>query len=173
MISALVALLGPAFAAPAAPITEAAGLPGVFVAACLDGRLTLPRGIASQLAFDELPAELRKQFKHPASSQVWQLARGQRTYLYVLNFVGGKTADPKICGLASETMTVAAAADALELRMAGYVGAERLPGMQWLMPKDGYVAAVTRQGEFTVAQINWLSERRRIQMMKEVRQVSP
>jgi hypothetical protein len=41
------------------------------------------------------------------------------------------------------------------------------------MPKDGYVATVAKAGDYTVAQVNWLSDRGRARLLKQVRQVGP
>lgn len=169
MVIAIAAL---ALSATTAPPTPANGLPEIFVAACLDGKASLSPGEARAVTIDELPRGLRKRLGSPTSGQAWRLQAG-RTYLYVLGYEGGRADDSKICGLASDTMSLDAAADAVEKRMTGYAGSERLQATQWLMPKDGYVATVTEAGDFNVAQINWLTERGRAELMKQVRHVTP
>lgn len=169
MVIAIAALALSATAAPPAPVN---GLSEIFVAACLDGKASLSPGEARAVAVDELPRDLRKRLGSPTSGQAWRLQDG-RTYLYVLEYQGGRADDSKICGLASDSMSLHTAADAVEKRMTGYPGAERLQAMQWLMPKDGYVATVTEAGDFNVAQINWLTERGRAALLKQVRHVTP
>lgn len=156
----------------AAPLASTANLPELFVAACLDGKASLPKGEARPVPIDELPRVLRDQLGNPASGQAWRLASTGQAYLYLLNYDPGAD-ETKICGVASDSMNVAAAADAVEMRMAGYAGAERLQGMQWLMPQDGYVTTLTRAGELRILQINWLSERARGELLKQVRRVTP
>lgn len=156
----------------AAPMAINAGLPQLFVAACLDGKATLPKGETRAVSIDDLPQDLRNQLGSPASAQVWRLNSPGRAYLYLLNY-GPEADETKICGVASDRMSLPAAADALEMRMAGYAGSERLEGMQWLMPQDGYVATLTKAGELRVLQINWLSEPARGALLKQVRRVTP
>lgn len=173
MVTVIAALVLSASAAPAPPVMDTSRLPETFVAACLDGRVTLSHGEARAVSVDELPQELRRKLGKPTSGQAWQLQTGGRTYLYLLNYDAAQADDAKICGLASETMSLNVAADAVEKRMTGYVGSERLDGMQWLMPSDGYVATVTKAGDFNVAQINWLSEIGRAALSRKVRHVKP
>lgn len=173
MVITIAAFVLSASAAPATPVMDTSQLPETFVAACLDGKATLSDGEAWAVGVDELPPELRRKLGKPASGQAWQLQTAGRAYLYVLTYDAGQADDAKICGLASETMSLKVAADAVEKRMTAYIGSERLEGMQWLMPKDGYVATVTKAGDFNVAQINWLSEIGRAALSRKVRHVTP
>jgi len=172
IVIALAAALGASTAA-AAPVIGADRLPDMFVAACLDGTVAMSPGEASRIGVGELPADLRKKLGRPASGNAWRLSTADHSYLYVLNYPPGGPHDTRICGLASEDMRMDSAASAVDLRMNGYVGAEKLSGLQWLMPKDGYVATIARAGRFNVAQINWLSESGRAKIGRAVQQVSP
>ena len=159
----------------AAPPASAGGssLPDTFVAACLDGKAALSSGSARAVGVDELPSELRARLGNPVSGQAWRLDPVNHSYLYVLNYEDPRSENAKVCGLASDAMNRNQAADAVEERMMGFVGSERLDGMQWLMPKDGYVAVVTKAGRFSVAQINWLTDRGKAEFQRDVRRVTP
>jgi hypothetical protein len=169
----LIALGSSISAAAAEPLVASDRLPQLFVAACLDGRVAFSPGEASPIGADRLPLDLRKTLGGSASSEVWRLSTAGRSYLYVLNYAAGGEHDTKICGLASEGMSLESATNAVDVRMNGYAGSEKLARLQWLMPKDGYVATVTRSGKFNVAQINWLSESGRARIARQVRHVEP
>jgi hypothetical protein len=158
-----------------APLALAGGssLPDTFVSACLDGKAVLSSGSARAVSVDELPSELRTRLGDPASGQAWRLDSINHSYLYVLNYEDPRSENARVCGLASDAMNRNQAADAVEERMMGYIGSERLEGMQWLMPKDGYVAVVTKAGRFSVAQINWLTDRGKAEFQRNVRRVTP
>ena len=160
------------FSAPPA-LARGGSLPDTFVAACLDGRAALSSGTVRAVGVNGLPSELRTRLGDPASGQAWRLDSVSHSYLYVLNYEDPRSENARVCGLASDAMSRKQAADAVEERMMGYVGSERLEGMQWLMPKDGYVAVVTKAGRFSVAQINWLTDRGKAEFQRNVRRVTP
>ena len=162
-----------ASAAASAPLIAGDRLADTFVAACLDGEALLSPGEMSAVGIGSLPSNLRKKLGKPASGEVWRLSTSGRSYLYVLNYAPGGKHDTKICGLASDEMSLDLARTAVDMRMNGYVGAEKLTELQWLMPRDGYVATVAREGAFNVAQINWLSEAGRAEIAREVDQIQP
>jgi hypothetical protein len=162
-------LLSLSAAAPASPSADQ--LAQIFVGACLDGQISLSGIEASRVS--TLPPELQEKLGTPISANVWRLETGEPSFLYVLEFKPGGRHDTKICGLASPTMSVRAATDAVDQRATGSVGENGVQGTQWLMPKDGYVATVTKTGDYTVAQVNWLSDRVRASLLKQVGQVGP
>jgi hypothetical protein len=143
-------------------------LPDVFVAACLDGSARLSAGQAAAVRFDDLPANLRERLGKPASGRVWQLTGPGRAYLYMLNYDPRSGVNPKICGLAADSMDLNSASDALEARIAGGVRPKGHRGTEWLMPRDGYTAVATTADEFNVVQVNWLSEEQRAEVLKSL-----
>jgi hypothetical protein len=144
-------------------------LPEVFVAACMDGGARLSAGQAALVNFEALPMSLRERLGKPASGQVWKLAGPGRAYLYILNYEPQRGVNPKICGLAADSMDLNAAADALETRVAGSVRSNRLRGTEWLVPRDGYMAVATTADDFNVVQINWLSAEQRAEALAAIR----
>lgn len=173
MIPAIAAFFVSAVDTSAAAAMHTSRLPEIFVAACLDGRVGLSPAEAGAVAIDELPPALRNRLGSPMSGQAWRLNSPGRAYLYVLNYAPRPGLDPKVCGLASDRMGLDSAADALEMRISGDVYPERGPGMQWLMPQDGYVAIATKAGTFNIVQINWLSEADRAATEARFRRVTP
>lgn len=143
-------------------------LPEVFVAACLNGGARLSARQAETVSFEDLPSSLRERLGVPTSGQVWQLNGPGRAFLYILNYEPRPGVNPKICGLAADSMDLDAAADALEARIAGGVRPKRLRGTEWLMPQDGYTAVATTADEFNVVQINWLSEEQRAEALESI-----
>lgn len=169
MVIALAALFVNAAMSPASPQLPPDQLQDIFVAACLDGQARLAEGEASAVAFADLPSALRQRLGRPSSGNVWQLNAPGRAYLYVLNYEPGPGTSPTICGLASDRMPLGAAADTLELRVAGRVYEKSNRTTQWMRPQDGYVATATTAAEFNVVQLNWLSEADRAEAIKELR----
>ena len=163
-------LLLTAVAASAAFVQAQPGdLPGVFVAACLDGGARLSASQAAAASYHDLPLSLRERLGSPASGQVWKLSAPGRAYLYILNYQPRRGVNPKVCGLASDSMDLNAAADSMELRIAGSVTPNRLRGTEWLMPQDGYMAVATTADKFSVVQVNWLSEEQRAEALESLR----
>lgn len=153
-----VLLISAAQASLAASV-EVSNLPGVFAATCLDGAARLSARDVTKINFGDLPESLRNKLDGPNSGDVWRLNTGGRSYLYVLNYVEGPGVSPKICGLASDEMSLDTAADLLDLRLAGGTTPERARATQWIQAEDGYVAVATRTGSFNVVQVNWLSDK--------------
>ncbi|MEP7131110.1 MAG: hypothetical protein ABI770_08280 [Sphingomicrobium sp.] len=147
-------------------------LPEVFAATCLDGTARVPAGSLTKVGFGNLPSRIRDDLGHPTSAQVWRLNTTGRAYLYVLDYAPGQGMNPKICGLASDEMSIKAAADLLDLRLAGSIVPARRKTTQWLRPEDGYLAIATTAGDFHVVQVNWLTDRDRAEVLKELRPVS-
>lgn len=163
-------LLLTAFAAGAALVpAQRADLPELFVAACLDGGGGLSAAQAATASFQDLPLNLQERLGSPVSGRVWKLNAPGRAYLYILNYEPRRGVNPKICGLASDTMDLNAAADAMEARIAGKVSPSRLRGTEWLKPQDGYTALATTADEFSVVQVNWLSKEQRAEALESIR----
>lgn len=146
---------------------EVSNLPGVFAATCLDGQARLSARDVTKIAFGDLPSSLREQLGGPASGDVWRLNTAGSSYLYVLNYAPGPGMNPKICGLASDEMSIDSASELLEHRLAGgsYKGGAR--ATEWFRVEDGYVALATKAGRFSVAQVNWLSDQERAAVLVE------
>lgn len=161
MISAALALLlGSANLLPAADVGPSA-LPGLFVAACLDGRAAFSPGEASAVSYDGLPHELREKLGKPSSAKVWRLINGGQAYLYILDYEPVGSQSPHVCGLASDSMNYGTAADTVEKRVMGAIYPRTTKSIQWLDPQGGYNAIATTAGGFKVLQINWLSDQQR------------
>jgi hypothetical protein len=173
MVLEIAALLASALGTSAAAIVPTGRLPEIFVAACLDGSVSLSPGDAGEVAVENLPPALRNRLGKPTSGQVWRLNSPGQAYLYVLDYPSLPGTDPKICGLASDGMSLDVATNALEMRIAGSVYPDRGKGLQLLMPKDGYIAIATKAGKFSIVQINWLSETDRAATEKHFRPVTP
>jgi hypothetical protein len=169
MIFPVAAFLVSAVELPAPGALDASSLPNVFVAACVDGQVRLSASEATSVSFGDLPADLRQRLGSPSSGEVWQLSAPGRAYLYVLDYESAPGVDPKICGLASDTMDLNAAADAVEVRVTGSIRPNRLRGTEWLQPHGGYVAIATTAAEYNVVQVNWLSESQRAATLDYVR----
>lgn len=155
---ATVLLIGTAQASVAASV-EVGNLPGVFAATCLDGAARLSKGDVTKIGFADLPSSLQSRLDRPQSGDVWRLNTAGRSYLYVLNYAPGPGVSPKVCGLASDEMSLDSASDLLDIRLTGGRSPERARAMEWPRPQDGYVAIATRAGDFNVAQVSWLSDK--------------
>lgn len=156
MIALTMALLVGAGTADASP-SRAIGLPAIFVAACLDGEAKLSAGRTTPMRFIDLPTSLRQKLRTPASGSVWQIDSPDRSYLYALNYAPGPGVAARVCGLASDSMSLTDANNALDERLAGSTQLHPNRGTQWLRPQDGYNALATTAAEFRVMQVNWLS----------------
>ena len=97
---------------------------------------------------------------------MWRLNHAGDAYLYTLNYEGGQNANPRVCGVASDAMNIAAARKVVSLRLTGRADGNELAN-EWLGPKAGYRAVVPNVGQFKVAQVNWLSDKQRAAMIKE------
>ena len=136
-------------------------LPQLFIAACLDGQARLSPGSAEPISFGALPDDIRQRLGEPASGQVWRLNGSGQAFLYVLDYAGGRNANRRICGIGSDELNYRDAADAVEMRVTGAVYPKSRGSIQWMDPKGGFRAFVTRAGKFNVLQVNWLSDAER------------
>ena len=171
MVGAFAALLlGAGVGLPAADLA-ATELPQIFEAACLDGQAKLSPGTAAPVSFDALPHELQQSLGKPASGQVWRLNGPGRAFLYLLTYEPNPNTNPRICGLASDTMDYASAADAVEMRVTGAVHPKTMRTTEWLNAQSGYSALATTTGDFKVLQVNWLSDAQRAEALKALQLV--
>ena len=146
-------------------------LPQIFQAACLDGQAKLSPGSAAPVGFDALPRELQASLGTPASAQIWRLNGPGRAFLYLLQYEADTKNNPRICGLASDTMDYASAADAVEMRVTGAVHPKTMRTTEWLNAQSGYSALATTTGDFKVLQVNWLSDAQRAEALKALQLV--
>ena len=148
--------------AAASPATAATGseMVGLFQNACLEGQAQLPAGEAVKTSFDQLPTVLRERLTRPVTGNVWRLGGDRPAYLYILDYSADPNVGRKICGVASETIDLQAASEAVERRVAGSVLPRNADeNSQWIQLKDGYMATATHAGDLKVLQVNWLSPR--------------
>jgi hypothetical protein len=170
MLTLIAAVLGAA-SAPATAVSPT-NLTGVFQATCLDGQAKFRANELSAISFDQLPETLRDSLGRPSSGKVWQLNTGGRSYLYMLDYDAARPGvSPKVCGLASDSIDLKAAGDALEARLTGNVERNRPRSAQWLNAKDGYVATATSAAALSVLQISWMSEADKAAAQAQVEQL--
>ena len=130
-------------------------LPGVLIAACLDGRAQM--GAATPIDFEALPLELRGRLGKPSAAQVWKFNGLDQAYLYSLRYTD-RAFSPRICGVASDELVLRPASAAVESRLRGAASAGSYRPVEWISEEAGYRALATRKGGFTILQVNWLKE---------------
>ena len=142
--------------AGAAPLPVSAGtLPSLFISACLDGSARMSAGEAERIEFDALPDALRSRLGKPSGGKIWKLRSGGQSFLYLLDYPDSSS--PKICGLASDDLSLRSGTAAIEARLTGRaLPASAVRSTEWLKASDGYKALATRTGGYTIMQINWL-----------------
>lgn len=157
MIIAL-AITATANLASAAPAAAYAGsLENIFISACLDGSVTLSRQDAQPVQFDALPNALRSKLGSPDRAQVWMLQRPGHSYLYMVEY-DDRDLSPKVCGLASDQLKISPATNAIASRLNASAGEAGAVTTEWHFPKQGYYAIASRVHEFTVLQVNQMSD---------------
>ena len=133
-------------------------LPGLFISACLDGSVRMGPGSATPITFDALPSDLQARLGKPHEARVWKLNGSDKAYLYLLNYRDRRSAS-RVCGVASNNLVLRPASAAVESRLRGGTpSAGSLKTVEWINAAAGYRALATRQGGYTVLQINWNSE---------------
>lgn len=133
-------------------------LPGLFIAACLDGSARTTDGSATPIEFDALPSNLRTKLGKPYKAQVWKLNGLDKAYLYSLSYKD-RGFSPRICGVASDGLVLRPASAAVESRLRGGApSAGTYRPVEWINEAAGYRALATRQGGYTILQVNWLKE---------------
>jgi hypothetical protein len=163
-------MLGAAQASAVAAV-EVTNLPSLFAATCLDGQAKLSAGDVTRVPFDALPAALRDQLAGPQSGDVYRLNTSGSSYLYVLNYAPRAGTSPRICGLASDEMSIDAASSLLETRLTGGDSRLNAKAKQWIRPEDGYVAVTTKAGKYSVAQVSWMSDEDKAAMLAQTKLV--
>jgi len=132
-------------------------LPGLFIAACLDGTARTT-GAATAIEFDALPSDLRMRLGKPYKAQVWKLNGLDKAYLYSLSY-RDRAFSPRICGVASDGLVLRPASAAVESRLRGGApSAGSYKPVEWINDAAGYRALATRKGGYTILQVNWLKE---------------
>lgn len=133
-------------------------LPGLFIAACLDGSARTSDGSATPIEFDALPSNLRLRLGKPDKAQVWKLNGLDKAYLYSLSY-SDRTFSPRICGVASDGLVLRSGSAAVESRLrGGAASAGSFKPVEWINEAAGYRALATRKGGYTILQVNWLNE---------------
>ena len=165
MIIAL-AITAAANAAAAAPaVAYSGGIENIFISACIDGSVSLSRQDAQPVQFDALPKVLRAKLGTPDRTQVWMLQRPGHSYLYVVEY-DDRDLSPKVCGLASDQLKISPATDALASRLNASVGEDRAATTEWHFPEQGYYALASRIHEYTVLQVNQMSDLQRQEALR-------
>ena len=157
MIIAL-AITATANIAAAAPAAAYSGsLENIFISACLDGSVTLGRQDAQPVQFEALPNALRSKLGSPDRTQVWMLQRPGHSYLYMVEY-DDRDLSPKVCGLASDQLKISPATNAIATRLNASVGEDGAVTTEWHFPEQGYYALASRIREYTVLQVNQMSD---------------
>ena len=147
--------------AAAQPGTVARPLESLFISTCFDGQVTLKEGDARKVDFASLPADLRGKLGSPARADVWQLSGPGSVYLYNLKF-DAPGLSPHVCGIAANSMQFRPAVGTLAAFLNSSDDAEdESMSREWWRPQDGYVAVASRVSDYTVLQVNQLSEAQR------------
>ena len=147
-------------AAAPAPVSTT-DLASLFISACFDGSARLNANDAEAVQYDSLPNSLRARLTAPAKAQVWRLRSGGESYLYVLEYQKPDQ-NPQICGLASDSLAVTPAVDAVAQRVGATVDQHsRGQAIEWWVPEQGYMALASRLRGYTVLQVNQLSDEQR------------
>lgn len=148
-------LVAAAAATLAQPVSAAPTLDQTFVSACLDGSVRLSKSEAQAIGFDALPKVLREPLGAPANSRVWKLYAGSDSYLYLLDYAG-PTGTVQVCGLASDSLPLAAAKRAIAARLGVSVDENDRDSTEWYVAASRSRALATRVRGYTTLQVNQL-----------------
>ncbi|HJR83310.1 MAG TPA: hypothetical protein VJ775_05235 [Sphingomicrobium sp.] len=154
-------------AAPAAPAAAAysGSLENLFISACLDGAVSLSREDAQPIQFDALPKALKSKLGSPDRTQVWMLQRPGHSYLYTVEY-DDRDLSPKVCGLASDQLKINPATEVVAARLNGMPGEDGAVTTEWHFPEQGYFALASRVREYTVLQVNQMSDFQRQEALR-------
>ena len=147
-------------------------LEAVFISACFGGSVKLGADQQSPIAFQDLPKELRRRFGPHTSGEVWRLNASTPTYLYIIYFTVTPTTSPKVCGLATQSLSLEPAIQFLGSRVNGpslKPFREHFAAVEWLSAEGGYVATASRVRRFTVLEVKALSADERKRALEGVR----
>jgi hypothetical protein len=157
MIVALAITAAANIAAVAPPPDYADSLENIFISACLDGSVNLGEQGAQPVEFAALPKTIRQKLAKPTKAQVWQLQSPGHSYLYMMEY-DDKDLSPKVCGMASDQLKISPAADAVAYRLNASTAEPGAMTTEWHFPEDGFFALASRIHEYTVLQVNHMSE---------------
>lgn len=153
-------------AAPPQSLVYANSLESIFISACLDGSVRLGQQDAQPVQFDNLPKALKAKLGHPDRTQVWRLQSPGRSYLYMVEY-DDRDLSPKVCGLASDQLKITPATDAIASRLNASAGlGDRRATTEWHFPEQGYYALASRVHEYTVLQVNQMSDFQRREALR-------
>jgi len=165
MIIAL-AITAAANVATVAPSAYADSLENIFISACLDGSVKLSEQGAQPIQFEALPKTLRSKLAKPSKARVWQLQSAGHSYLYMMEYED-RHLSPKVCGVASDQLKIAPAAEAVAYRLNASQGlGEGAVATEWHFPEQGYFALALRIHGYTVLQVNQMSEAQRKEALR-------
>ena len=167
MNTLMVAVVASALCVQASVASAAPASQDLFFSACLEGEARLSKGDVTEVGFAGLPESVRQKYRVPQTARVWRIA-SEDTFLYLFDMSDGHGNTNKICGVASKEMERNALTLAIDVRLAGSTEQTPRRSTQWLRPTDGFVVTVTTAKRYTVAQVDWLSERDRQRIQKEV-----
>ena len=165
MIIALAITAAANLAAAAPPAANSGSIENIFISACLDGSVALSRQDAQPVQFDSLPNALRSKLGKPDRTQVWMLQRPGHSYLYMIEY-DDRDLSPKVCGLASDQLKISPATDAIATRLNASAGEDGAVTTEWHFPEQGYYALASRVHEYTVLQVNQMSDIQRREALR-------
>lgn len=163
-----------ALLASAAVTEQSGGLTGIFSAACLDGQVELSRGEAEPITMSALPRQLQRRFGTPVSGQIWRLNGAGRSYLYVLEYAAAKSSSPKVCGLASDSLSLGSATGLLGRRLNGVTNADLhqpVEGVDMIDAEDAYTGSAHRTGDFTFLEIKQMTQKQQLKALHALHQI--
>ncbi|HYX46019.1 MAG TPA: hypothetical protein VE820_04260 [Sphingomicrobium sp.] len=143
----------------------------IFMSACFDGAMSLPRGEETPVTLENLPPALRRRFGTPVSGNVWRLNATTPTYLFTMNFDPSPLTTPKVCGLLTQSLKIGPAMEFLGSRLNGPSISsfhQAFTGAEWLSAEGGYVALASRMDSFTVLELKILSKEQQQRALKLV-----
>ena len=73
---------------------------------------------------------------------------------------------PKVCGLASDQLKISPATDAIARRLNASAGEDGAVTTEWHFPEQGYYALASRVHEYTVLQVNQMSDIQRREALR-------
>ena len=165
MIIALAIAAATNIGAAAQSPVHADSLENIFISACLDGSVNLGEQGAEPVQFDALPKDIRRKLAKPIKAQVWQLRSAGHSYLYMMEY-DDKDLSPKVCGVASDQLNMSPAADAVAHRLNASSAEPGAVTTEWHFPEAGYFALASRIHEYTVLQVNHMSDVQRKEALR-------
>ncbi len=149
-------------------------MPAIFAAACLDGTVALSPAEASRVGPEQMPRVLRRRLGSPLSASVWRLSGGGQSYLYVIEYKPDRNTSPKVCGVASDQMTLGSATRLLGKRLNAVANSalhQPVDGLEIINAEDGYSATAMRSGDFTYLELKQMTEQQQKRMLRRLHQI--